>query len=1132
VDAAGVETTYEHDDNGNITRTIRHGEDEDHVTDHVFDENDRVVQTVSADGGMSETEYDAFGRVSKQREFFGPGVDDFRETETFYDDYGRIRYVKYPDDTYEEHEHDVNGNEIMSRSRTRFTAWNYPDPPDLDPCSLPTDPDCDVSIVTRHAYDAMDRRVKTCVEESITLIDDPGWDLGCTFTFYDEAGRARWSRDARGAVSVTVYDDANRPIERCGPFDPGALDLDEDTDCSELPEGVGVTTTHYDAAGRVEWTQDPVGIYSVPLYDDAGRRTAECRTDSLPLTADPDPPVSDANVTCKTWEHDALGRAVVEEDRNGIRTRFGFDEVGRLASVTDALDQVTSYGHDDHGNMVTQTDALERVTHYAFDASGRRTSRTLPMQQRERFFYGIDGMLQSRIDFMSRTTTHLDVGHDGHVEEVDFTNDPSVATSYWGDGQRRTVTDARETVTYQRNLDRGWLERVDHSDGTSIDYRHDEAGNIIARITDPPSPLTDGRAVLYSYDAAGRIDTIKDGFNPDSPSSCMSSPCFIVEYDYDPAGRLDLVTYENAGGTPQILGDYVYDDVAGGLDSITWTTAGGSPVTLLAIEYDLDEAGRRVGATETWESGRVRTVAWEFDELYRLIDEESEYTVGDGDDFHLHYTYDAVGNRLLEERWLNGTPQADVVSTYDANDRIWTAGAMTFDWDENGNMTRDGDNTYTWDDRDRLHDATFDGGTLGFEYDVDGLKQQETLVDVGGTHIRNFVVDGTWPHAQVLEERDGDGELLSRLLRGGQLCLQHRTDESPSDHWYLHDALGSTRGLVDAADLDESSDEWDYEAFGVEHRASANATNSWRFAGEERQSRLGLDALRARWLKPSLGGFLARDGHEGRERSPLSRNGYPYATQDPIACIDPSGRIVEAAVVGALYAAQHARLRAHEGAPEHAPLGVGGPNITQAIVDHLNDVATHAQGGIPPVALLAAPEMSYVARHNGFEGVFGRAMSSDELDTLGTATLGDLVISRQHIDHMLIMAYLSLSYGSYDAWSFGDFHEKLNLTPGDGERADLAFNKVALRIAAKMHVAGPQGGVPDLLTVAEVQEVTTAVAADERMTMGLELSVPIGFTNWAGPPQTPIRRYEWFLPRVGMLPTPGDLELPGPDWYR
>ena len=69
------------------------------------------------------------------------------------------------------------------------------------------------------------------------------------------------------------------------------------------------------------------------------------------------------------------------------------------------------------------------------------------------------------------------------------------------------------------------------------------------------------------------------------------------------------------------------------------------------------------------------------------------------------YTYDRAGNRTSFTR-ANGTaslvPQAIPSATYDAaNKQISFAGA-TLTYDQNGNLTNDGMNTYSWDARNRL----------------------------------------------------------------------------------------------------------------------------------------------------------------------------------------------------------------------------------------------------------------------------------------------------------------------------------------------------------------------------------------------------------------------------------------------
>mgnify|MGYP002085240852 CR=1 FL=1 len=54
--------------------------------------------------------------------------------------------------------------------------------------------------------------------------------------------------------------------------------------------------------------------------------------------------------------------------------------VGRLISVTDALNKVTTYAYDEVGNRISQTDANTppRVTRFEYDELGRETKRILP----------------------------------------------------------------------------------------------------------------------------------------------------------------------------------------------------------------------------------------------------------------------------------------------------------------------------------------------------------------------------------------------------------------------------------------------------------------------------------------------------------------------------------------------------------------------------------------------------------------------------------------------------------------------------------------------------------------------------------------------------------------------------------
>ena len=61
------------------------------------------------------------------------------------------------------------------------------------------------------------------------------------------------------------------------------------------------------------------------------------------------------------------------------------------------------------------------------------------------------------------------------------------------------------------------------------------------------------------------------------------------------------------------------------------------------------------------------------------------------------------------------------------------------------------------------------------------------------------------------------------------------------------------------------------------------------FNGEEQNQRTGLQYLRARYYDSQTGSFISMDSYEGDMTSPISRNRYTYAENDPIGNFDPSG---------------------------------------------------------------------------------------------------------------------------------------------------------------------------------------------------------------------------------------------------
>ena len=100
-----------------------------------------------------------------------------------------------------------------------------------------------------------------------------------------------------------------------------------------------------------------------------------------------------------------------------------------------------------------------------------------------------------------------------------------------------------------------------------------------------------------------------------------------------------------------------------------------------------------------------RTITYAYDPLGRLI--SANY--GDGNYFV--YTYDAVGNRLTETTQFGTTTY-----TYDNANRLATVNAVSYTWDDNGNLLSDGVSTYTYDHANRLRSVTTGGTTYTYAY--------------------------------------------------------------------------------------------------------------------------------------------------------------------------------------------------------------------------------------------------------------------------------------------------------------------------------------------------------------------------------------------------------------------------------
>jgi RHS repeat-associated protein len=356
----------------------------------------------------------------------------------------------------------------------------------------------------------------------------------------------------------------------------------------------------------------------------------------------------------------------------------------------------------------------------------------------------------------------------------------------------------------------------------------------------------DGKQVSYTYDALNRLTTLTDWASR------------TITYSYDAVSNPITLTYPNSTSSA-----YAYDAVNRLLVITHTSTVSG---TLATFHYTLDALGHR---TQVVDADGTSTYA--YDPLSRL--RQVVYPNGEA----VTYAYNTVGNRTAMTSTVSGV----ITYTYDAGDRLLTASGTVATWDANGNMLTKGSTAYTYDAANRLTQVVSGTTTVQFTYDGDGNRASKA---VNGT-TTSYLYDVNLPLPQLLVETPGGQSTL--YLYGAGLIACIAPDSTPT--YYHYDGLGSVRLLSNASG--QSVATYAYDAFGALRSATGNATNPFRFTGEQTDGETSLVYLRTRYYDPTLGRFITRDWFAGFAESPQSHNRYIYCQNNPVNLTDPSGEV-------------------------------------------------------------------------------------------------------------------------------------------------------------------------------------------------------------------------------------------------
>jgi RHS repeat-associated protein len=548
--------------------------------------------------------------------------------------------------------------------------------------------------------------------------------------------------------------------------------------------------------------------------------------------------------TVNQYTYDPFGNLKTVFDQDGNTVSFAYDKRGRKTAMADPDKGAWSYEYDALGQLKRQTDAKGQVTEISYDLLGRTLSKVAKtaaatVEQTDSFVYdtapyGIGKLASATATDGSSTVIH------SRSQVYDSLGRPNQTVLSQG-GNTSYFTQSYDS--YSR------LSTLNYPSGLTLDYAYSSLSELL-------TVSTGGNAVwtLNTRNAARQLTGETYGNGVAGARSYEAG-----------RGLVQTITASKAGTTLQSWSI--------GYDSVGNVTRRAESVTGVVDTIDYDPLNRLIAASATTNGNPATTLTMQY--LGGNITYKSD--VGS-------YSYPAAGSGAVRPHAVTGITSnqagiADKAYTYDAN----------------GNMLTGDGRTLTWNAFDMPVSISRGGNTVGFAYDADHQRIQQTTP----SDIKQYLTDAA-TGARAERKLSTAGAHLrwdSYIVIGGELVslVTKEANDTVVTRYFHRDHLSSTTLLTDeAGNVVErlSYDVWGKRRFttgAADFSDSITSQVDRGYTGHEMLEEVALIHMNGRLYDATIARMVSADPMVSDPLSALAFNRFAYVDNNPCTYIDPTG---------------------------------------------------------------------------------------------------------------------------------------------------------------------------------------------------------------------------------------------------